>query len=33
MRVELGEKKAKFLDGNIKALEAGMAYVHEHYGA
>ena len=33
MRVELGEKKAKFLDGNIKALEAGMAYVQEHYGA
>ena len=33
MRVELGEKKARFLDGNIKALEAGMAYVHEHYGA
>ena len=32
MRIELGEKKAKFLDGNIKALEAGMAYVHEHYG-
>lgn len=32
MRVELGEKKAKFLDGNIKALEAGMAYVQEHYG-
>ena len=33
MRVELGEKKAKFLDGNIKALQAGMAYVKEHYGA
>ena len=33
MRIELGEKKAKFLDGNIKALEAGMAYVQEHYGA
>ena len=33
MRVELGEKKAKFLDGNIKALAAGMAYVQEHYGA
>ena len=33
MRVELGEKKARFLDGNIKALEAGMAYVQEHYGA
>ena len=33
MRVELGEKKARFLDGNIKALEAGMAYVHQHYGA
>ena len=33
MRVELGEKKARFLDCNIKALEAGMAYVHEHYGA
>ena len=33
MRVELGERKARFLDGNIKALEAGMAYVHEHYGA
>ena len=31
MRVELGEKKAKFLEGNIKALEAGMAYVQEHY--
>ena len=33
MRIELGEKKAKFLDGNIKALQAGMAYVKEHYGA
>lgn len=33
MRVELGEKKARFLEGNIKALEAGMAYVQEHYGA
>ena len=33
MRIELGEKKAKFLEGNIKALEAGMAYVQEHYGA
>ena len=33
MRVELGAKKAKFLEGNIKALEAGMAYVQEHYGA
>ena len=32
MRIELGEKKAKFLDGNIKALQAGMAYVKEHYG-
>ena len=33
IRVELGEKKAKFLDGNIKALKAGIAYVKEHYGA
>ena len=33
IRVELGEKKAKFLEGNIKALKAGMAYVQEHYGA
>lgn len=33
MRVELGEKKARFLEGNIKALQAGMAYVKEHYGA
>ena len=33
MRIELGEKKAKFLDGNIKALQAGIAYVKEHYGA
>ena len=33
LRIELGEKKAKFLDGNIKALQAGMAYVKEHYGA
>lgn len=31
IRVELGEKKAKFLEGNIKALKAGMAYVQEHY--
>ncbi len=33
MRVELGERKARFLEGNIKALDAGIAYVHEHYGA
>ena len=33
MRVELGERKVKFLEGNVKALEAGMAYVQEHYGA
>ena len=33
MRVELGERKARFLEGNIKALKAGMAYVQEHYGA
>ena len=25
IRIELGEKKAKFLEGNIKALEAGEA--------
>lgn len=31
IRVELGEKKARFLEGNVKALKAGMAYVHEHY--
>ena len=24
-RIELGEKKAKFLEGNMKALEAGEA--------
>ena len=27
IRVELGEKKARFLEGNIKALKAGMEYV------
>ncbi len=27
IRTELGEKKAKFLEGNIKALRAGMDYV------
>ena len=27
IRVELGEKKARFLDGNIKALKAGIEYV------
>jgi 2-oxoglutarate ferredoxin oxidoreductase subunit gamma len=27
IRTELGEKKAKFLEGNIKALKAGMDYV------
>ncbi len=30
MREELGPKKAKFLDGNIKALHAGMEYVKTH---
>ena len=28
IRTELGESKAKFLDGNIKALHAGMEYVN-----
>ena len=27
IRVELGEKKARFLEGNIKALKAGIEYV------
>ena len=27
IRVELGERKAKFLEGNIQALKAGMDYV------
>ena len=27
IRTELGEKKARFLEGNIKALEKGMAFV------
>lgn len=29
IRVELGERKAKFLEGNIKALKAGMEYVQK----
>lgn len=29
IRIELGEKKAKFLDGNIKALKAGIDYVNK----
>ena len=24
IRIELGERKAKFLDGNVRALKAGM---------
>lgn len=27
IRVELGERKARFLEGNIKALKAGIEYV------
>lgn len=27
IRIELGEKKLRFLEGNMKALEAGMAAV------
>ena len=30
MKEELGPKKAKFLDGNVKALHAGMEYVKNH---
>lgn len=31
IRVELGEKKARFLEGNVKALKAGIEYVKENY--
>ena len=27
IRVELGERKAKFFEGNVKALQAGIEYV------
>ena len=30
MRVELGERKARFLEGNVKALKAGIEYVREN---
>ena len=30
MREELGPRKAKFLDGNIKALHAGIEYVEKN---
>lgn len=30
IRTEMGESKARFLDGNIKALRAGMEYVLTH---
>lgn len=30
IRTELGERKAKFLEGNIRALKAGMEYVQTH---
>ncbi len=30
IRTEMGEKKARFLEGNIKALKAGMEYVKTH---
>lgn len=28
IREELGERKARFLEGNVKALHAGMDYIH-----
>lgn len=31
IRVELGEKKARFLEGNIKALKAGIEYVNKNF--
>ncbi len=31
IRIELGEKKARFLEGNVAALKAGMDYVRENY--
>ncbi|MEG1790064.1 MAG: 2-oxoacid:acceptor oxidoreductase family protein [Oscillospiraceae bacterium] len=31
IRIELGEKKAKFLEGNVKALHAGIDYVKKNY--
>lgn len=31
IRTELGEKKLRFLEGNIKALNAGMEYVKANY--
>lgn len=30
IRVELGERKAKFLEGNVKALKAGIEYVQNN---